>query len=163
MSSSNGSFITSNLAIALNATSTDRILIVYNAIANTSIGAGVPQTRTIQVINLVYSMANSISLMSWTNSVSFSSGNVNYNVSLTDCYIFVNCNNQGNCTVTLSNTTANGKGYVIKKTNANTEDTISIITNSNTCLIDNANSFAMNSTTELVKGIDGNFWITGKI
>ena|SRR5271157_6428090 len=162
MTQSNGSFITSNLAIASNAASTDRILMVYNAIANSSIANGSPQTRTIQVINLVYSMANSISLMSWSNSVAFYPNNVSYNVSLTDCYVFVNSNNQGNCIVTLPSASANGKGYIIKKTSANTLDTIVIGTDSNTCLIDSANTFTMNSMAEFVKGVDGNFWITGK-
>jgi hypothetical protein len=162
MSKSNGSFITSNLAIASNVVGTDRILIVYNAIANQSVSNGSPSTRTIQVTNLVYSMSNSISLMSWTNSVAFSPNSVNYNVSLTDCYVFVNSNNQGNCTVTLPSASANGKGYIIKKTNANTLDTIVVGTDSNTCFIDSANTFTMNSMAEFVKGIDGNFWITGK-
>jgi hypothetical protein len=164
MSRSNGSFITSNLAIASNVVGTDRILIVYNAIANTSIGAGSPQTRTIQVTNLVYSISNDISLMAWTNSVIFTTNNVNYNASIRDCYIFVDTNDQGNCTITLPSISANGKGYVIKKTNANTADTITIITdNANTCLIENSNSYTMNSMANFVKDNEGNFWLIGNI
>lgn len=163
MTKSNGSFITSNLAIASNVAYTDRILVVYNAIANSSIGAGNPQTRTIQVINLVSSISNSISLMAWSNAIAFSPGNISYNVSLTDCYVFVNSNNQGNCSVVLPSASANSKGFVIKKTNANTLDSIIISTDSNVCLIDNSNTFTMNSTVEFVKGNDGNFWIVGKI
>ncbi len=163
MSKSNGSFITSNLSIASNIALTDRILVVYNAIANSSVGNGNTQTRTITLNNFINSFSNNISLMSLTNTVAFSPGNVSYKISILDCYVFINSNNQGNCNVILPSISANGKGYIIKKTSSNTLDTIIITTDSINCLIDNANSFTINSMAGVVKGKDGNFWLTGII
>ena len=56
MARSNGSFITSALPIASNVVMTDRILVLFNAIGNSSVSNGSPSTRTITVNNLINSV-----------------------------------------------------------------------------------------------------------
>lgn len=58
MTKSNGSFTTSQLPQALNAVSTDRILMLFNANSNNMISNGSPSTRTISMANIITSINN---------------------------------------------------------------------------------------------------------
>jgi hypothetical protein len=159
----NGSFVTSQLPIAQNVASTDRLLCIYNAANNPLVGNGTASTRTIPVMNLVYSISNNISLMAWTNAVTLSNTSNNYNAALTDCYIFVYANNAGNVTVTIPSIAHLGQGFVVVNGNISNSNVFVTSTPNTGYTISMANTYQLNNVVSLVLGPSNNFWVISKI
>src|ERR1700743_1479516 len=58
MTASNGSIVTSQLPVTSNVASTDRLLLLFNAISNSSVGNGSPQTRMVAISDLTNAVGN---------------------------------------------------------------------------------------------------------
>jgi hypothetical protein len=88
---SNGSFLTSQLPITSNAVGSDRLLILWNAIANVSVGSGSPQTMMIGMSDFVNSALATIETDIMT-SAALSLGNSTVNTAINSTSLYIQTN-----------------------------------------------------------------------
>jgi hypothetical protein len=84
----NGSFLTSQLPITTNVVSTDRLLVLWNAISNASVGSGSPSTRSITTNDFVNSSLTTI-LTAIANNGYLAVGNSTVNTQINSTSIYI--------------------------------------------------------------------------
>lgn len=89
--SGNGAFLTSQLPVTTNAAGSDRVLILWNAIANVSLGSGTPQTMMIGLSDFINSAMSTIEgdLMTF-GTLSLGNSTINTVINSTSLYIQTN-------------------------------------------------------------------------